>query len=225
MNPIPENVRCFLVDIDGTLTKYRENALTPEKLLHSNFLFPIIRDMMTERGWKKEEAEQAIRKLAEEVIFWDYSDFIAEFGLDAKEAFRRFRQWHAENLLPCEDGVSLVKRLHADGAKLFIMSNNPYLGCLFKLQAAGLADDDFSSPYFARIFGTNILRGCKCDPNVWKRAFAQIPADISEIGTVGDNPKEDRDIPASLGVRHSVILSREVILHGVETYQTENSPS
>ena len=76
------------------------------------------------------------------------------------------------------------------------MSNNPYVGCMFKLQAAGLASNEFSSPYFRRVFGTNVLRGCKGSTEVWKRALAQIPADPKEIGVIGDNPKEDGETAA-----------------------------
>lgn len=205
---------CFLVDIDGTLTKYRQDAML--NLLHGNFLFPIIRDLMVESGWKKEKAEEAVGEYSNTNIFWDYPDFIAEFKLSSEEAFRRFRQWHAENIQPCEDGITLVKKLYADGKKLFIMSNNPYSGCIFKLQTAGLADDDFQSPYFERIFGTNILRGCKFVPGVWERACACIPAAKTEICVVGDNPTEDQEIPASCGITHSILLKRNEIIRGID---------
>ncbi len=213
----------YLVDIDGTLTYYANGGIPPEKMLHGNFLFPIIRDMMLERGWRKKDAEDAIYALAERIVFWDYTDFIAEFDLPAAEAFRRMREWHKENLAVYPDTVELIKRLAGEAKQLFIMSNNPYVGCLFKLQAAGLADDDFSSPYFRRIFGTNVLRGCKCVPEVWKRALAQIPVDPSEVGVIGDNPKEDGDIPRSCGISDTVIILRESIVRGVETLHKQTT--
>ncbi|MDR0931619.1 MAG: HAD hydrolase-like protein [Victivallales bacterium] len=204
----------FLIDIDGTLTRYRDGVMV--HLLHGNFLFPIICDLMVESGWNRTKAESAILDKVNANIFWDYPDFIAEFKLSAPEAFRRFRQWHAENIVPCEDGVKLTKELFAMGKKLLIMSNNPYNGCLLKLQAIGLADDDFSSPYFKRILGTNVLFGCKSDIKVWENAIARIPAEKSDICVVGDNPEEDRDIPRSCGITNSIILSRDNIVHGVE---------
>ena len=204
----------FLVDIDGTLTKYREGALF--NFLHGNFLFPIIRDLMVESGWQKDKAEAALLESTVDNVFWDYPDFIAEFKLPVIEAFRRFRQWHAENIQPCEDGIALVKKLHSKGKKLFIMSNNPYSGCIFKLQAVGLADDDFQSPYFERIFGTNILHGCKSNPEVWERACACIPAGKTEICVMGDNPREDRDIPASCGISHNILLTRNEIVREID---------
>lgn len=206
----------YLVDIDGTLTNYRPGALDPDKTLWGNFLFPIFRDMMVEKGWNPEEAAQAILDLTVRNQYWDYTDFIADFDLCTEEAYRRMRQWHKENLVPIEKNVALVRELYEEGHKLFIMSNNPYVGCILKLQAAGLADDDFGSPYFTRIFGTNLLHGCKGDISVWKHAFAQIPAPLSEIGTVGDNPVEDGEIPRSLGVGDTIILPREEIVRGID---------
>ena len=211
----------FLVDIDGTLTDYRPGACAPEKLLHNNFLLPVLRDLMAEKGWGRTEAEKALFDLMERIVFWDYTDFIAEFGLPADEAFRRLREWHHDNLIVYHDTVRLIKKLSGEGKKLFVMSNNPYMGCIFKLQAAGLAKDDFSSPYFRRIFGTNLLRGCKCVPDVWKRAFAQIPAGIFEIGVIGDNPKEDGELPRSLGVKETIIIPRPSIARGIDREETK----
>ena len=196
----------YLVDIDGTLTDYRQNA--PFETLNGNFLFPIFRDLMTENGWTRDAAEKAIIELSEQNIFWDYPDYIAEFSLPVPEAFRRMRQWHREHPFSYDDTADMVRRLSQEGRKLFIMSNNPYLGCILKLQVAGLAEDDFSSPFFRRVFGTNLLHGCKGDPAVWRRALAQIPAPVSEIGVIGDNPVEDGEIPRSLGIRETIIIPR-----------------
>lgn len=204
----------YLVDIDGTLTDYHPKKTF--EFLHGNFIFPIIRDMMVENGCEKGEAELRIAEFSEREKYWDYSDFVAEFGLSAPDAFHRMKQWHEENVIPYKETVDLIRKLAFEGRSLFIMSNNPYLGCLFKLQAAGLAENDFSSSYFQRIFGTNILRGCKSDPQVWKRAFAQIPVPVSRIGVIGDNPVEDRDIPRSLGVCDTILIRREKIVRGID---------
>ena len=202
----------YLVDIDGTLTDYRSDGSF--ELLHHNFLFPIFRDLMAEMGWRREDAQREIGQLAERLIFWDYSDFIAAFSLPVSETFARIKAWHRKNLIPCRENVEQVRRLASQGKRLFIMSNNPYMGCIFKLQAAGLAEDDFSSPYFCRILGTNLLRGCKSDPNVWRRAFAQIPVPISQIGVIGDNPVEDGEIPRSLGVQDTILFSKKKVARG-----------
>ena len=207
--------RCkyYLVDIDGTITDYRPGALAPEKLVGGNFLFPIFRDLMVERGWDKLEAEARIIQLTRDVVYWDYTDFMVEFDLPVAETYQRLRAWHRENLFVYERTVELLRHLHQGGRKLFVMSNNPYVGCLLKLEAAGLADT-FSAPCFTRVFGTNLLRGCKNDPEVWKRALAQIPAPRDEIGTIGDNPLDDGELPRSLGVGETVIIPRDSLAPG-----------
>lgn len=196
----------YLVDIDNTLTACRPGAITRENTLHGNFLFPIFRDMLTEQGMGREEAEKIIGEYARENIFWDYPDFIAELSLPAPEAFRRMRQWHAENLFPLKGNIDFVRSLADEGRSIFIMSNNPHVGCLMKLQVAGLAGEDFALGCVKRVFGTNLLRGCKSDAAVWKRALAQIPAPPSEIGVIGDDPVEDGQIPKSLGVGEVILL-------------------
>lgn len=200
-----KNAKYILCDIDNTLTRYVNQ---PFELLHGNFLFPIFRDMMLEQGWEKAKAEAAILQLIRDIPFWDYTDFIAEIRLPVEESFRRCYAWHEQYLDVYDDAIALVKKFHAEGRTLFVISNNPYAGCCWKLKRAGLADD-FSSPYFKRIFSTDKVRGCKCNDGVWPRALAQIPASPEEIAVIGDNPVEDRDIPMSLGCREFIIFDRK----------------
>jgi FMN phosphatase YigB (HAD superfamily) len=208
----------YFFDIDGTLTRYKPGAMDPEKLLHNNFLFPILRDMMMERGMEKQEAEDRILRLMTDVPFWDYTDFISAFQLPAKEAYERLWAWHCENLEPYADAVEMVKELFKLGKPLFIISNNPYSGCCLKLRACGLADE-FGSPYFRRIFSTDKLRGCKNEPGVWQRAVDQIPDDPALIGVVGDNPLEDGENARACGVGETIILPRGRILRGIDVCQ------
>ena len=189
----------YFVDLDGTLVNPRPGAMAPGRLLHGNFLFPIIRDLMVKNGWPRERAETAIADHIREQPFWDYPDFMAEFGLPAGESHRRFRAWHRDNLIAVDKTVQLVRDLRAAGKKLLVLSNNPHSGCCWKVEAAGLGDG-FGSPYFHRILGTDQMRGCKGAPGVWERALARIPAPPSAVGVIGDNPVEDGEIPRSLGV-------------------------
>ncbi|MFG0247998.1 MAG: HAD family hydrolase, partial [Phycisphaeraceae bacterium JB051] len=198
---------CYLVDIDGTITDYLPGRMDPKQYVAGNFLFPIICDLMVEQGVDRAEAVKQIAQLADRIVYWDYTDFIAEFDLPAEEAFDRMRAWHHANLLVYQSTVDFLKQLHNDGRKLYVMSNNPYVGCLLKLEVAGLAKDG-ACDIFTGIFGTNRVLGCKGDPTVWKRALAQLPFDPSQVGTIGDNPKEDGHVPKSLGIGESIILDR-----------------
>ncbi len=207
------DVPYYIFDIDGTLSRYVD--CDPSSFLHGNFLFPIVRDLMVEAGWAPGEAAAAILRETEENVFWDYCDFISAFRLPAVEAYRRFRAWHARHIAPYADAVGLALRLHAAGKRLFIVSNNPYTGCLLKLQACGLADDT-GTDIFARVLGTDKLRGCKGVPGVWRRAIDQLAVDPALICAVGDNPVEDGDLPRACGVGAVHLFDRGGIARGVD---------
>ena len=199
------DVPYYIFDIDGTLTRYVD--FDPASFLHGNFLFPILRDLMVEKGWQPDVAAAAILRETRENVFWDYCDFVTAFDLPAQEAYRRFRAWHTRHIAPYDDAVALARRLRADGKWLFIVSNNPFTGCLMKLQACGLADD-MGSDVFARILGTDRLHGCKGAPGVWRRALDQLAVDPALICTVGDNPVDDAELPQLCGVGASYLFDR-----------------
>ena len=207
------DVPYYAFDIDGTLTRYV--GVDSTSFLHGNFLFPIVRDLMVERGADPDEAVAAILRETETDVFWDYCDFVSAFGLPAPEAYRRFRAWHAAHVAPHEDAVALARELKAAGKRLFVVSNNPFTGCLMKLQAVGLADDT-GSDVFSQILGTNVLRGCKGAPGVWRRAFDRLAVDPALVCTVGDNPVEDRDLPRACGAGASYLFDRGKIERGID---------
>ncbi len=119
----------------------------------------------------------------------------------------RIKAWHRKNLIPAEN-VEQVRRLASQGKRLFIMSNNPYMGCIFKLQAAGLAEDDFSSPYFCRFWEPISCAAASRTRMFGGVPFAQIPVPISQIGVIGDNPVEDGD-SRSLGVQDTILFKEK----------------
>jgi len=199
----------FFIDIDGTITDNNPERKYPEsKLVWKNPIFGVIRDVMVEEGWDGEEAKRKIEEYADEVVWWDYPDFIAEFNLPLEKTWERIYNWHNEYLIVHQDTVELIKRLYKMGKNLYIVSNNPIVGCLLKLKRAGLGDITGSS-YFKRILGANILRGQKHQLQLWKRAIAQIGVEPEEIAVIGDNEKEDGDIPLSAGISCSFIIKRE----------------
>ncbi len=200
--------KAIFIDIDGTLTDNQPgNAYPLEKHVWQNPIFGVIRDVMVEKGWKPEEARQKIEEYADSIIWWDYPDFIAEFSLPPVETWERIYDWHRQYLMVYEDGVEMVKELFKQGWPLFVVSNNPIVGCLLKLKRAGLGDITGSS-YFRRILGANILRGQKSQPALWQKAFAQVGVDPAQSAVIGDNPREDGDIPLGLGLGRAVIVCR-----------------
>ena len=207
------DVPYYIFDIDGTLTRYVD--VDPAAFLYGNFLFPIVRDLMVERGADPGEAAAAILRETEANVFWDYADLVTAFGLSAPEAYRRFRAWHAAHIVPHQDAVALARELKRVGKRLFVVSNNPVTGCLLKLQAAGLADDT-GSDVFSRILGTNVLHGCKGAPGVWRRALDRLAVDPALVCTVGDNPVEDDELPRRCGVGASFLFNRDSIERGID---------
>lgn len=196
----------YLFDIDGTLTRFKD-SVREENFLHGNFLLPVLRDIMVERGMSRKEVENGLLRVTKEVPFWDYTDFIAEFDLPVKETVERLWQWHVENIDVYDDTVEMVHKYHDAGKTLLIVSNNPYLGCCLKLKRCGLADE-YGSKYFNRILGTDTIRGCKHADGAWKRVLSQIPVDPAKICMVGDNPYEDYELPKQYGVGSFITLRR-----------------
>lgn len=201
------NADAFFVDIDGTITDYATGAMDPRNLLGGNFLFPEIRDILVERGWDFDKAGDAIINAANEIVYWDYNVIAERFDISKSDIFPKMRKWHKDNLVYYEDMVETVKALSEKGKKLFIISNNPYWGCRFKLELAKLADHD-SIYYFDRIFSTDIVLGCKNSRETWLNALKTLDAAPENIVTIGDNCHEDGEIPQSCGIGHSFILKR-----------------
>jgi len=204
------NPRAVFVDIDGTLTDNDPaNVYPAEKHVWRNPIFGVIRDAMVDAGWDAAEARRRIEEYADAVVWWDYPDFLAEFSLDPARVWERIHAWHDRYQTVHTDGAEMVERLHARGVPLFVVSNNPIVGCLLKLRRAGLGEIT-GSPYFRRILGANILRGQKSQPALWLKAFAQVGIPPGDIVVVGDNPREDGDIPLSLGLGRAVIVVRSM---------------
>jgi len=187
------------VDIDGT----------ESKLVWRNPIFGVIRDVMVEKGWDKEEAKREIEEYAEKVVWWDYPDFIVEFNLPVEETWEKIYEWHENYLIVYEDRVDLIKELKKMNKNLYVVSNNPIVGCLLKLKRAGLGDIKGTS-YFKRILGANILKGQKHQVQLWKRAIAQVGVEPEKIAIIGDNEEEDGNIPLSIGIGISFVLKRDI---------------
>ena len=200
-----------LFDIDNTLTRYRPHAL--DRTFEGNFLFPLIADLAEDAGIQREKAETIISETAKEKIFWDYTDFLPPLGLSLSGALPAFRKWHAENLDVLSDAVGLVGKLKDYGIPVSIISNNPHLGCLLKLERCGLADAASGKSCFARILSTDLILGCKGDADVWKRALKELALPPDRIATVGDNFEEDARLPLREGVGCCFLRERDFPPH------------
>ena len=197
-----------LFDIDDTLTRYRSHAL--DRILEGNFLFPLIADLAEESGIPRPEAERIISETAKKNVFWDYPDFLPPLGLSLAAALPVFRKWHAENMEVLPDAVGLVVKLTDYGMPVSVISNNPRLGCLLKLECCGLADAASGKSRFSKLLSTDLIRGCKGEKGVWKRALKELGISPDRIIAIGDNPEEDARLPMREGVVRCFLLERGV---------------
>lgn len=216
------DARVFIVDIDGTLVDDKPWSEYPaSELVWGNPIFGVLRDVMVEDGRDFAESKKIIEDHADKLVYWDYPDFIADFGLPVEKCYELLRAWHISHLSVYDDAVAAVKHLKKKSRTLCIVSNNPIVGCLMKVERAGLANIH-GSEYFSRILGANNLRGQKSNKALWLRAVAQIGINPKYIVTIGDNPVEDGDNPLSAGIGHAVIIRRgqkeEVIEQGQKIY-------
>jgi FMN phosphatase YigB (HAD superfamily) len=197
------NPEIIIFDIDETVVKLSDASTR-------GVTYPIdaiIDVFAAESALDRDVAAERIKVWADDFTWWDYPDFIDQFKLPAAIVYERLRQWHEAQLDIHDDTVELIKELHKRGVPLAVASNNPVTGCLMKLQRVGLADR-FGSTFFGRIFGTNNLRGLKFSVEFWQRLVAHLDCPPDKILMIGDNPREDREIPAEAGIVHSIIIDR-----------------
>ena len=200
-------VNTILCDIDATVTDvYAEHS-------HADFRAEVFDIFARGIGSRRKITLDGARLVLEDfannlMVWWDYPDFINYFELDPVVIWSEMRQVHRNMLYVYEDAVEMVKYLHSLKKNLYIVSNNPVTGCLLKLEIAGLAELG-GTPYFKRIFGTNVTRGMKSQVPMWKRIIASLGVPASEILVIGDNLKEDFEVPHSAGIGNSIIVDRK----------------
>ena len=205
------NPEIIICDIDATITDVNRVDGNTNDSFRDDIFAAISGMIALKRGISREIARGMLEDYANNlVIWWDYNDFIADFDLDTVEFWRKLREIHQRALLPCEDAVNMIKYLYGAGKRMYIVSNNPITGCLLKLERAGLGTLE-GSPYFERIFGTNITRGMKKQLPMWKRVIASFDVPASKMVTVGDNKEEDFKYPAMAGIRNSIIVRRDAV--------------
>lgn len=200
-------VNACIIDIDATITYDRQKSQIGPDYILNNAIFDVIAEFMNERGWNPETAREALVAHTKTNVYWDYPDFLDALNLPAEEAWKRIEVWHEENIGAFADAVSMVTRLHSAGVPLFIMSNNPVTGCLLKLRQAGLAGPK-GSRFFRDIMGTNICMGGKWAVDSWRRCLLRTGFPPSKLAMIGDNLKEDCEIPRSLGVQTIFLVDR-----------------
>ncbi len=197
----------ILFDIDGTLTDDRDRPQIQAHFTLGNAVFEIFRDLMVAAGESRVQAERSLAQYAKQHVYWDYADFIHQFNLPPADTWNRLREWHADHIRVYADGVDLVRQLHREGYPLHIISNNPLSGCLLKLEVAGLGGLQ-GTPFFSRIFCSNIQRGQKSSMAYWQRALVSADIRPEQAIVIGNDLHEDFEVPAQIGIDRCFIVDR-----------------
>ena len=203
-----DRIRALLIDIDDTITRHAPGS-TSEGLLQ------VLQSAGVQLGGLSEE-ETALRmkRVRDAEPWWHWSDFIVALELDPKEFWRYAIEMERKCLEPTgpEIGTAL-KRLREAGFLLYVTSNNASSGILYKLSIAGLATIQ-GAPLFDQLLGCTELHAMKWEPVYWKKVLAHIGLDANEVAVVGDNPKDDMEVPQSIGIAHSFLINRKDDLSG-----------
>ena len=195
----------ILCDIDDTITSFKGDYNAGD---YVNEIFTLFATFLAEKNSiSPAVARQLIDDYADEIIWWDYPDFISNFDLPSSPVWQALRQIHQQRLMVFDDAVAMIKAFYKTGKTMHIISNNPITGCLMKLEVAGLADIN-GSKYFTKIFGTNVTQGMKSQPATWQRAITTLGLSPAKMITIGDNLNEDFKIPHTVGVTQTVIIDR-----------------
>ncbi|MDF3127647.1 HAD family hydrolase [Kiritimatiellaeota bacterium B1221] len=197
-----------LFDIDGTLTDDVASPQIDSRYVMGNALFELFAEHLYKTGINREQASEALHKYSEKNKYWDYNDFVKEFRIQEPDIWKELSNWHQQNLRIFEDGKSLANRLFKQGFPLHIVSNNPYHGCLLKLEAAGLGTLQ-GSELFDRIFCSNHQQGQKHDLRFWERVISSSGFDPAHTVIIGNNLHEDYEVPGQMGFHSSYIVDRE----------------
>lgn len=198
-----QSIRALFVDIDDTIVCYEDGAGTTSSLLKV-----LESAAVALGGMSLEEAQHRIHKVNTEVTWWHFSDFIVDLNLNPKEFWNYAFHYEKAYLKPAgSDMKASLERIRNAGIGLYVTSNNPSSGILHKLSLAGLGTIQ-GAPLFRQLLGATELHAMKWNPLYWKKALAHTGLDASEVAILGDNPRDDLEIPQSIGIAHTFLIDR-----------------
>lgn len=186
---------CF--DIDGTLVDEAfAGAQIHENHLCGNYVLDLIAAHIA--GQDTATSRRQLAAYTEENVYWDYTDIIARFQLDRERVLAEMERYHENSFIVYWRNVQLLRELAGAGYQIFIVSNNPYSGCMMKIKQAGLSVSG-AGTRINGIFGSNQGLGQKSNPAFWKRVIMQTGLPAESLAMIGDNPYEDGELPQLAG--------------------------
>ncbi len=194
--------RALFIDVDDTLVHFKKTGgLSGADVQNTGSLFDVLKKAGVElAGLSSEEASMRIERVKKEVSWWHWSDYMIELGLDAKRFWDFAYEVESEYLEATDpDILPVLTELRSRGFLLYITSNNPSSGILHKLRLAGVAHIH-GSILFHQLLGATELHALKWEPRYWKKVLAHTGLSGAEAMVIGDNIKDDFEIPVSVGI-------------------------
>lgn len=148
-------------------------------------------------------------RIRNEIRWWHWSDFIVALDLKPKEFWEFAYQTERRYMQATgpEIGAALT-RLRDHGFLLFVTSNNPSSGILHKLRLAGLGEIHGCS-LFSQLLGGTELHAMKWEPQYWKKVLAHVGMAADEVAIIGDNRRDDWEVPHSIGIGCAFLINRD----------------
>lgn len=194
--------KALLVDIDDTIIRFKPGH-------ESDSLFHVLQSASASlNGMSPDETNARIEEVKRESIWWHWSDFIVALELNPKQFWSYALEQERRYIEPTGPEIRhALERIHAAGVLLYVTSNNPSSGILHKLNIADLGSLT-GAPLFSQLLGCYEIRAMKWDSLYWKKVLAHVALDPTEVAVVGDNPKDDCEVPHSVGIAHSFLINR-----------------
>lgn len=204
-------IRALFIDVDDTLVRFKKSgSLSGRDVQNTGSLGEVFENAAVEQvGLSREEAREKINRIKKEIRWWHWSDFVVELGLEAKRFWDYAHAVESRYLEATgEEILGVLTRLKKAGYLLYISSNNPSSGILHKLRVAGLAHNT-GSELFHQLLGATELQAMKWDTLYWKKALAHTGLSPDECMVIGDNLKDDFEIPMSVGFAGTFLIQKE----------------
>jgi FMN phosphatase YigB (HAD superfamily) len=201
-----KKIRALLIDIDDTITSFRRGFEAPHP--DRNLMRVLERGGVELAGLDPAESARRVAHVRDTVRWWVWEDFIDALGLNHDEFWEFAYRIESEYLEATGPDIKpALAKLRDKGVALYITSNNPVSGIRHKLRLSGFSRDEISE-WFSALFGVSELEVMKWDTGYWKKVASLSGFPKENLCTVGDNPHDDYEVPASVGIGHAFIVTR-----------------
>ena len=202
-----KKIKGLLIDIDDTLVKFRSEM---EARKNTGSLGNVIISAAGEFcNMPQEIAQRKFTAIEKRIKWWCWSDFLQELNIPEDAFWEYAYKIESRYLIPTEPNLKQkMLALKEMGLQLFITSNNPLSGIKHKLSLAGIPRLDIDY-IFEDIYGVAELQNMKWDKQYWNDVVSATQIDIKNLAVVGDNFRDDCEIPASIGIEMMFLIDNQ----------------